>query len=190
MLAAPFTNILIRRYGTKTPMYIGLVLWLAGWLSASFASRYWQLFLSQGLLVGIGAGMNWLPAAPVLPQWFLRKRSLVQGIASSGSGTIGVIYSVATVPMIDTLGLGWSLRITGITSTVVLLACTYVLRDRNRDLKAVIKPFDMALLKNSQVWLLSGYTLFTTLGYMVVINSFSAFAGECWPTTGLCWKTR
>ena len=179
MLFAPITNLLIRRFGTKMPMYLGLVLWLAGWVSASFASKYWQLFLSQGLLVGIGAGLNWLPAAPVLPQWFLRRRSLVQGIASSGSGTIGIIYSVATVPMIETLGLGWALRITGITSTVVLVACTYVLRDRNRDTKAEIKPFDMVLVRDKMVWLLSGYTVFVTLGYMIVIYSFSAFASEC-----------
>ena len=61
------------------------VLWLLGWIGASFASesvttleinmalltkhRFWHLFLSQGLLIGIAGGVTWLPAAPVLAQW-------------------------------------------------------------------------------------------------------------------------
>jgi MFS family permease len=178
MLIAPLTNLLIRRYGTKFPMYLGILLWLAGWIAASYSHNYWQLFLSQGILVGLGAGLNWLPAAPILPQWFSRKRSLAQGLASSGSGTIGVIYAVATTPMIENLGLGWSLRITGITSTAVLVACTWVLKDRNVSTKADVRPFDVRLLRDKGVWLLSGYTFFGTLGYMVVISSFSAFAGK------------
>jgi hypothetical protein len=36
---------------------------------ANVVSRFWQLLLSQGLLIGIGGGITWLPAAPVLAQW-------------------------------------------------------------------------------------------------------------------------
>ena len=46
---------------------------------------------------------------------FLRRRSLAQGIASSGSGIVGVIYAVATTPMIENISLPWALRITGET---------------------------------------------------------------------------
>jgi hypothetical protein len=69
MLSAPGVNILTRKFGTRAPMFLGCVLWLAGWLCASFSHLYYQLFLSQGLLVGLGAGLIWLPAAPIIPQW-------------------------------------------------------------------------------------------------------------------------
>lgn len=106
---------------------------------------------------------------------FLRRRSLAQGIASSGSGTIGVIYAVATTPMIERLSLGWALRITGSTSCAVLLVATALLRDRNKDTKAEVKPLDRTLLRQTNVLLLCGYTICVTMGYMTVIYSFSAF---------------
>lgn len=78
--------------------------------------------------------------------------------------------------MIDRLGIGWALRITGITSFIVLLLCTFVIRDRNRDIKADIRPFDLELVSTKNVWLLSGFSFSSTLGYMTVIYSMSAFA--------------
>ena len=51
-------------------MIAGCFLWLAGWLCASWSTLYYQLLLSQGALIGIGAGLIWLPAAPILPQWY------------------------------------------------------------------------------------------------------------------------
>ena len=66
MLVAPFVNILVKKFGTNKPMYAGCILWCGGFVAASFAvgNEYWQLFLSQGLLVGIAGGLVWLPAAP------------------------------------------------------------------------------------------------------------------------------
>lgn len=59
MLVAPLVNIATKHFGTKAPMYVGCVLWLGGFISASFAKEFWQVFLSQGLLVGIATGLVW-----------------------------------------------------------------------------------------------------------------------------------
>lgn len=118
----------------------------------------------------------WLPAAPILAQWFSKKRSLAQGIASSGSGIVGVIFSVSTTYMIDNLGLRWALRIIGLTSTVMLLVGTALIRDRNKNIKPEVHPFSTRLLKKKGVWLLMGFSATTVLAYIVVIYSFSAFA--------------
>ncbi len=175
MLVAPLVNMLIKRFGTNKPMYAGCVLWALGWVGASFATEYWHLFLSQGLLVGIAAGVTWLPAAPVLAQWFTTKRSLAQGIASSGSGIIGVVYSVSTIPMIERISLAWALRITGITSAAMLFIASLLMRDRYTSIRPDIHPFDTRLFRNRGVLLLIGYTFFAILGYIVAIYSLGAF---------------
>ena len=175
MLVAPFVNILIKKYGTNKPMYAGCLLWALGWVGASFATEYWHLFLSQGLLVGIAGGITWLPAAPVLAQWFTTKRSLAQGIASAGSGIIGVVYSVSTIPMIERISLAWALRITGITSAVMLFIASILMKDRYTSIRPDIHPFDTRLFKNRGVLLLIGYTFFAILGYIVAIYSLGAF---------------
>jgi MFS family permease len=151
MSCAPVANYLVKKLGTHPPMYLGCILWGLGFMFASLSSSYYQLFLSQGVLVGLGAGLVWLPAAPVLPAWFSKKRSLAQGIASSGSGSIGVVYAVATTPMIENVGLPWALRITGLTSFVMLVVSTFLMRDRNKKIRPDIRPFDTRMLRNPKV---------------------------------------
>ena len=169
-------NVCIRQFGTHVPMYCGCFLFAGGFVAASFAVEFWQLVLSQGVLVGLGTGFVWLPATPLLPQWFNRNRSLAQGIAAAGSGIGGIIWSFSIVPMIQNLSLAWSLRITGMVCFVVLLVASFLIRDRNEKIRPNIKAIDMDLLKRYNVWLLVGYTFFAILGYIVFIYTLSAFA--------------
>lgn len=168
------------------------ILWCLGFVAASFSTKFWHLFLSQGLLIGIAGGLIWLPSAPIIAQWYVHmghrglrltyscrfttKRSLAQGIASSGSGIVGVIFSVATTPMIERLSLAWALRITGLTSFIMLLIASVLMKDRYSSIRPNIHPCDTRLLKRKGVQLLVGYTFFSMLGYIVSIYSLSSFA--------------
>lgn len=78
--------------------------------------------------------------------------------------------------MINSLGLGWSLRITGMASLVVLLAGSYLVRDRNDTVRPRIKALDVQLLKRRQIWMLIGFTTFSMLGYIVLTFTLSPFA--------------
>ena len=61
MLCAPFVNICTRILGTNRPMYLGCFLFAGGFVAASFATEFWHLILSQGIMVGVGTGFIWLP---------------------------------------------------------------------------------------------------------------------------------
>jgi len=176
MLCSPLVNLVTRKMGTNKPMYFGCFLFAAGFVAASFATEFWHLILSQGILVGLGLGFVWLPAAPVLAQWFLRRRSLAQGIASAGSGIGGMTFSLATTPMIQNISLAWSLRIVGIITFVVLLTASILIRDRNATIRPEIRPFDIEILGRYRVLLLVGFTFFSILGYITMLYSLSAFA--------------
>lgn len=175
LVTAPGVNWLLRRLGTRPVMFIGCVVWGLGWIAASFAKELWQLILSQGVVIGIGLGIVWQPSTGVVSQWFLRRRSMAQGITSAGSGFIGIIYSVSITRMIDHLSLGWSLRITGITSFAALLAATAVIRDRNKVVRPTIHPFDTNILKRYQVWMVLGWSVTSLLGYMVLLYSLGNY---------------
>ncbi len=176
LICAPLVNIFMRYLGTNVPMYMGCVMFSGGFVAASFATEFWHLVLSQGILVGMGVGFIWQPATPVLVQWFNRNRSLAQGIAASISGVGGVIFSAATTPMIDHLSLAWSLRITGIVAFVALFIGSVLIRDRNTGVRPKIQLFNLSLLKRWRYWLLMGYSFFTISGYIITIYSLSAFA--------------
>lgn len=175
LVTGPAVNALLRMFGTRPVMYGGCVFWALGWIAASFARTLWQLVLSQGICVGIGLGMIWQPSTGVVSQWFQKKRSMAQGITSAGSGFIGVIYSLSTVHMIENLSLAWALRITGISSFVMLVIATSLLRDRNKIIRPTIHPFDTTILKKYQVWLVLGWSIFSLLGYMVLLYSLGNY---------------
>lgn len=69
----------------RTQIVVGSFLVVFGMMMLSLCSAYWQIMLSQGIVVGLGAGMLFLPSVAVLPMYFTNKRALAQGIAASGS---------------------------------------------------------------------------------------------------------
>ena len=75
-----------RRYGTRTTLLIGVFLETLSLVGASFATKIWQLFLSQGICFGWGMGFQFVGSVSIIPQWFTKRRSVANGIATGGSG--------------------------------------------------------------------------------------------------------
>ena len=63
----------------------GCLLSVVGMSLTSISTQYWQLMLSQGVLVGLGNGCLFIPSFAVLPQYFEQKRALAVGVAQAGS---------------------------------------------------------------------------------------------------------
>ena len=99
-------------------------------------------------------GFVYIPSVPVLSQWFSKKRSLANGISAVGSGIGGIIFSLATGPMIRNIGLGWSLRITGIIALVTNVSAAILIRDRNATIRPAQLAVDRKLLRRLDVGLL------------------------------------
>lgn len=49
---------------------------------ASLTKDYWQLFLSQGVLWGLGSSLCFIPAIGLPSQWFIKNRGIATGVAS------------------------------------------------------------------------------------------------------------
>ena len=147
-----------------------------GFISASFASHIWHLYLSQGTLVGLGVGFVYIPSVAILPQWFVRRRSLANGISAAGSGIGGLIFSLATGAMIENIGLEWSLRVIGILTGIANTFAATFIRDRN----AIVRPpqlaFDTKLLCRFDVLLLLSWAFISMLGYITLLFSLSDYA--------------
>jgi cyanate permease len=176
LIISPLATFCTRKYGTHTTLALGILCETAGLLGASWSNEVWQLFLSQGISFGFGMGLLFVATVGIVPQWFSRKRSFATGIASSGSGIGGLIYSLATNKMIKSVGLGWSLRILAIVSCVVEVVCSILLRDRNKAVKSIQHPFDIALFRKGEFWLLMGWGFFSMLAYVVLLFSLPNYA--------------
>ena len=73
---------------SRTLIIIGSVLLVFGVFLISFGKSYWELMLTQGLMVGVGGGLLFLPGLLDLSTHFHGRLALAQGIAMSG-GSLG-----------------------------------------------------------------------------------------------------
>ena len=176
MIVAPLVTYLARRYGARVTMIFGVLCLAGGFISASFAVKVWHLYLSHGVLVGIGVGYVYIPSIPILSQWFSKNRSLANGITSAGSGVGGVLFSIATHHMIENISLSWSLRITGIVAFLMIVIAVSLIRDRNDVINPKQHPFDVQLLSRYDVWLLLLWAFVSMLGYITLLYSLPDFA--------------
>jgi MFS family permease len=105
-LTGPFAVALMQTIGIRRTMLSALVLLALGAGGSAFVSRPWQLYLTWGLLVGLGAGATGFGvAATVANRWFVARRGLVIGLltASNASGQLVFLPALAALAT----GLGW-----------------------------------------------------------------------------------
>lgn len=176
LLVSPVATYVTRLRGTRTTLLLGVFFETVSLIGASFSTQIWQLFLSQGVCFGWGMGFLFVGSVGVVPQWFTKRRSLANGIATGGSGLGGMMYSLATNAMIQSIGLGWAFRILGILAFVVNFICAILIKDRNKAIGVTQLAFDYRLLKRKEFLLLLGWGFFSMLGYIVLLFSLPNYA--------------
>lgn len=69
----------------RAALVAGTCLEVVGLLATSFSTQLWQLFLFQGLTVGLGSGMLSTASLTIIPMYFKEMKMTASGIAASGS---------------------------------------------------------------------------------------------------------
>ena len=92
---------------------IGSILQLVGVFMTSLSTKYWQLFLAQGICTGLGNGLIFCPALSLLSTYFSTKQSLAIGVAATGSATGGVVFPVIIQQLLPKIGFAWTVRVVG-----------------------------------------------------------------------------
>lgn len=84
---------LIGRFGARNIALFGGLCFSSGMFLASFAHSLPMMYLTAGLLVGVGLGFGYLPPLYVGFKWYPESRGLVSGLAigvfAAGSGIVG-----------------------------------------------------------------------------------------------------
>lgn len=95
----------------KHELLVGIFLIVLGQFMTSLATQYWHIVLAQGICIGIGCGLTFLPSTAILSQYFHRRRAFVMGIASTGSPLAGVLLPIAFARLEPRIGFGWTCRV-------------------------------------------------------------------------------
>ncbi|EAT81750.2 hypothetical protein SNOG_11251 [Parastagonospora nodorum SN15] len=87
----------------------GMFLSALGIFMTSLCTKYWQFFLAQGLMNGIGNGMQFAPSLSLVSTYFAKNRSVALAIMASGSATGGLVYPTIARQLLPRIGFPWTL---------------------------------------------------------------------------------
>ncbi|KAG9234021.1 MFS general substrate transporter [Amylocarpus encephaloides] len=91
---------------------------------------FWQIFLSQGVLGGLGMGLTFLTSVGIPATYFMKRRALATGIVTTGSSLGGIIYPIAFERLLRTYGFRWALRIVGFVALATLAIACFLVQQR------------------------------------------------------------
>ncbi|KAG5974823.1 hypothetical protein E4U55_008044 [Claviceps digitariae] len=88
----------------RTVVTAGAVLLVLGTFMTSLATEYWQIFLAQGLCVGVGQGLMWLPSVTIISTYFMRRRVFAVTAAATGTSSGGIVFPAMVQHLIPRIG--------------------------------------------------------------------------------------
>ncbi|XP_053472641.1 solute carrier family 16 member 6b isoform X2 [Ictalurus furcatus] len=81
---APLSSVLSNRFGFGPVVMVGGVLISLGTITTAFTTSITQMYITVGLITGLGYCLTFLPTVTILSQYFDKRRSLVTSFASTG----------------------------------------------------------------------------------------------------------
>lgn len=166
------------RGSVRVLVFVGAGSVVFGLMMTSLCHEYWQLILAQGICVGIGGGCSFLTATSILPTYFAKKRSLVMGIAASGSSVGGIVYPITFQMLNEKIGFGWTVRIIGFIAMATLAIPCAVIQPRVPKSAAKKKILDTKILKELPFGLINLATFFGFVGQYIPFFFIAEYAEE------------
>uniref|UniRef100_UPI003AAB4AD6 monocarboxylate transporter 6 n=1 Tax=Centroberyx gerrardi TaxID=166262 RepID=UPI003AAB4AD6 len=115
----PFCSVLVERFGCRATVMLGGVLSGAGMAASSFTHSITQLYITAGVITGLGFCFSFQPAVTILGHYFVRRRTFANAMSSTGTA-----LGLCTLPFLGNYlhtELGW--RGSFLVLGAVLLNC-------------------------------------------------------------------
>jgi OFA family oxalate/formate antiporter-like MFS transporter len=129
-VAAFFGGLWLNRKGPRIVALTGGILYGAGVFLASFSDhRLWWLYLTYGVIGGIGVGFSYIVPVAVLVKWFPDRRGLITGIAVGGFGAGALITAPVATRLIQSVGVLSTFAYLGVAYLLVTVVSGYFMQN-------------------------------------------------------------
>ena len=114
-IAGPLSAALTNRLGFRRVIILGSLVSSIGLTTSFFATSVESLFVTTGIITGLGFCMVYTPSVVAINFYFDRKKALATGIALCGSGVGMFIFAPLTT---------WLINSYGVRGTFLMLVCS------------------------------------------------------------------
>lgn len=104
LLSGPVASFLTDRYGCRKVTIAGSMLASLGFVISSQSNSMEMLFLTFGILAGMGLSLCYVAAVVIVAYYFDKKRSFATGLSVCGSGIGTFIFAPLTQYLLETYG--------------------------------------------------------------------------------------
>ena len=101
---SPLQGYLIEKFGPKLLLAAGAILSGSSWVLASSADSLMSVYLTYGLLGGVGTGIIYVGIVGLMVAWFPDKRGMAAGVVAAGYGMGAVLSTFPVTLSIAKLG--------------------------------------------------------------------------------------
>jgi len=188
---SPLQAYLIQKFGPRLLISAGAILTGGSWVLAASVHDLTGLYLTYGVMGGLGTGIIYVGIVGLMVQWFPDKRGLATGLVAAGYGFGAIMTTFPIATMIKDSGYEHALTTFGLALGLVGLVVAQGLRraPKPSGLPAAAKSSSKVsqstrdyssreMLKTPVFWLLFAMMTMMSTGGLMVISQMGAFAKD------------
>ncbi|PSN40793.1 hypothetical protein C0J52_07180 [Blattella germanica] len=128
LLSGPIGSALVDRYGCRTMTIIGGLVSGLGFILSAFVNSIEVMYITFGVIAGIGLGFGYVTAVVGIAYWFDKKRAFATGLGACGTGIGTFVYAPMTQFFIEQYG--WRGTILMLAGTLLnMCVCGALMRE-------------------------------------------------------------
>ena len=189
---SPFQGWLVDRFGPRVLLSFGTVLTGLSWILSAQANDVESLYLTYGLLGGLGTGIVYIGIVGLIVKWFPDKRGFAVGMVAAGYGMGAVITTFPIAQSIQTKGYQDTLLNFGVIISVLGFLISQCLRTppdmqerSNRLEESGVTPQQM--LKTPIFWVMFVMMSMMSTSGLMVISQMGAFSKDFGVASVMVW---
>ncbi|KAM9391654.1 solute carrier family 16 member 6b isoform 1-T2 [Pholidichthys leucotaenia] len=126
-LSAPLSTMLSNRFGHRPVVMMGGFLISLGTVTSAFTTSINEMYITTGIVSGLGYCLSFLPTVTILAQYFCRRRAFVTSVASSGESIAVFVFAPALTVLKQHIGWRYCMVVLGVIQASVI-GCGTLLR--------------------------------------------------------------
>jgi len=184
--SSPLQGFLIDKFGPRLLIAFGCALSGAGWITSAYVTSLTGLYLTYGLLCGVGTGIVYVGIIGLMVRWFPDRRGFATGMVAAGYGFGAILTTFPINTMLATSGYQHTLVvfgfILGIVGALAALAMRMPRSDEKLPAAAVVTSkknvAPAAMIRTPVFWLMFVMMTMMSTGGLMIISQFAAFSTD------------
>ncbi|KAG1827420.1 MFS general substrate transporter [Suillus subaureus] len=151
----------------KIPFFAASCVLVACTFLTAECTQFWQLFLTQGVGLGVGCGFVFSPAVVIVSHWFSKRRGLALSATTLGAALGSIVFPVAAQKLIPLIGFRWTVRVFGFMLIAAMGIANIFLQRRLPAVNVRGGLFNLKAFRNN------AYSIYCVSGIVILLGLYT-----------------